>query len=91
MRGWNLRAIVQRVKALLGSAGSDDEQMDVDDIDNLRAWSISCQLAAVPRSYEEAVPPEIAALIRAARDLHPEMARGARERDARGEPCPILG
>ena len=67
------------------------EEMDGDDIDNLRAWSISAQLAAVPQAYETQVPQEVAALIRAARELHPEMARGARDRDERGEPCPSMG
>lgn len=62
-----------------------------DDIDQMRSWSISCQLAAVPEAYYEQVPVEVAALIRAAKFLHPEMACGAEERDLRSEPCPNLG
>jgi hypothetical protein len=62
-----------------------------DEFDQMRSWSISAQLAAVPSSYLEQVPHGVAALIRAAKDLHPEMAGGAADRDARHEPCPELG
>ena len=72
-------------QSIRGAGPSDD------DFDQLRAWSISAQLAAVPAGYLEQVPPEIAALIRAAKGLHPEMERGAAERDAMGETCPELG
>lgn len=66
-------------------------ELSDDDIDHMRSWSISAQLAAVPPSYEDQVPREVAALIRAAKDLHPQMARGAIDRQQRGEPCPDLG
>lgn len=62
-----------------------------EDLDQMRAWQISSQLAAVPPDFEKLVPPQIAALIRAARDLHPQMAHGAEKRQFRGEPCPDLG
>ena len=62
-----------------------------DDFDQMRSWSISAQLAAVPSGYLEQVPSEVAALIRSAKDLHQEMANGAAARDLSGEPCPPLG
>lgn len=62
-----------------------------DDFDQMRSWSISAQLAAVPSGYLEQVPLEVAALIRAAKELHQEMESGAAARDARCEPCPDLG
>lgn len=62
-----------------------------EDFDQMRSWSISAQLAAVPPAYLEQVPGEVAALIRAAKDIHPEMALGAERRQAFGEPCPELG
>ena len=68
-----------------------EPELSDDDIDHMRSWSISAQLAAVPPSYEDQVPREVAALIRAAKTLHPQMARGAIARQERGEPCPDLG
>ncbi len=68
-----------------------EPELSEDDFDHMRSWSISAQLAAVPPSYEDQVPREVAALIRAAKDLHPQMARGAIDRQQRGEPCPDLG
>lgn len=68
-----------------------DDQPGEDDMDQARAWSISAQLAAVPAGYLQQVPSEVAALIRAAKSLHPEMAEGATQRDAQGEACPALG
>jgi len=75
-----------------GDVESDDfgETFD-EDVDQMRSWSISCQLAAVPGAYLEQVPSEVAALITAAKNLHPEMARGALKREFNGEPCPVLG
>ncbi|RTL35354.1 MAG: hypothetical protein EKK53_24660 [Burkholderiales bacterium] len=66
------------------------DELDFDDIDHMQAWSISCRLAAVPMNYLNQVPPEVASLVRQAKELHPQMAAGAAERDARGEPCPPL-
>lgn len=86
-----LCGVVRRLFRAPRRQTEQQDEMDVDDIDNLRAWSISAQLAAVPQAYETQVPQEVAALIRAARELHPEMARGARDRDERGEPCPSMG
>lgn len=60
------------------------------DVDHLQAWSISARLAAVPGDYLNQVPPEVAKLILEAKGLHPQMAAGAADRDARGEPCPQL-
>lgn len=68
-----------------------ETELSADDLDHMRSWSISAQLAAVPPSYEDQVPREVAALIRAAKTLHPQMARGAIDRQERGEPCPDLG
>lgn len=91
MPSWSAIVASLRATCSRASASGVDVDMDADDIDNLRAWSISAQLAAVPQAYESRVPPEVAALIRAARELHPQMASGARDRDSRGEPCPPLG
>lgn len=87
-------AVAMRLSALWSrftharSAAAED--LDADDIDHMRAWSISCRLAAVPMDYLNQVPPEVASLIRQAKELHPRMAAGAAQRDARGEPCPPL-
>ncbi|KAF1003886.1 MAG: hypothetical protein GAK28_04349 [Luteibacter sp.] len=70
---------------------SREPELSEDDLDHMRSWSISAQLAAVPPNYEHQVPREVAALIRAAKTLHPQMARGAIDRQERGEPCPDLG
>jgi len=86
-----LCGVVRRLFRAARRQTEQQDEMDVDDIDNLRAWSISAQLAAVPQAYETQVPQEVAALIRAARELHPVMAGGARDRDERGEPCPSMG
>jgi hypothetical protein len=91
MPSWSTVVASLRAPWRRGSDTGMDVDMDAEDIDNLRAWSISAQLAAVPQAYESQVPPEVAALIRAARELHPQMASGARDRDSRGEPCPPLG
>lgn len=82
-------------KAALGrlrrkAPGPVADELDFDDIDHMQAWSISCRLAAVPMDYLDRVPPEVASLMRQAKELHPQMAAGAADRDARGEPCPPL-
>lgn len=58
--------------------------------DTEHAWSISCRLAAVPDSYIALVPEDLADLITEAKGLHVEMARGATEREQRGEPSALL-
>lgn len=88
-------ALLARVKAAFGRTGTRAalqgvDDLDADDLDHMQAWSISCRLAAVPMDYLGRVPPEVASLIRQAKDLHPQMAAGATARDARGEPCPPL-
>ena len=82
-----LSTLLSRYTRARPTAGED---LDADDIDHMRAWSISCRLAAVPMDYLNRVPPEVASLMRQAKELHPQMAAGAAERDARGEPCPPL-
>jgi len=61
--------------------------MDSDDLDQYEAWSISCQLAAVPPETVELVPADVAALIGQAKSLHPKMAEGARKRALQGNQC----
>lgn len=80
---------LQALRARFVSSRVDDAD-DIDE-DQLRAWSISAQLAAVPQSYVKEVPREVASLICAAKNLHPQMAAGAVDRERRGEPCPELG
>lgn len=92
--GWlkRLHAIaIKAISLLPGRASTTPEEVIEDeDLESLLAWSITARLAAVPGSYLEQVPPEVAKLIREAKTLHPQMADGADERDARGEPCPLL-
>lgn len=57
-----------------------DAPMETGDIEQYEAWSISCQLAAVPPGVAERAPKELARLIRQAKSLHPQMARGAQSR-----------
>ena len=46
------------------------------EVDHMRAWSISAQLAALPRHVEDQVPQSVRALIREAKQLHPAMVAG---------------
>ena len=64
------------------NASRDQQPMDDHDLDQFHAWSISAPLAAVPSGYLERVPDDVAALIRAAKGLHVEMADGAERREA---------
>lgn len=57
-----------------------EEVIDDDDVESMRAWSITARLAALPPGCELQVPAEVADLIRQARDLHPKMAAGAERR-----------
>lgn len=66
------------------------EETGADDVSLQQAWSISARLAAVPMSYLDRVPTDIASLIRHAKDLHPQVAQGAADNETRGERKPPL-
>jgi hypothetical protein len=67
---------------LRGYSGEENQLQD--EPEQARAWSISAQLAALAPHYIEQVPSEVATLIRAAKDLHREMAAGAAHRASIG-------
>lgn len=59
--------------------------LDENELEAMQAWSISARLAAASPDFARSAPEGVARLIREARDLHPQMARGADDRAARGE------
>ena len=78
-----LRLFMGRVMKRLRKADRNEE-MDDDEVDQIRSWGISAQLAAIDPGLERNMPEEVACLVRAAKELHPAMARGAIERAASG-------
>ena len=70
------------------SAGAALASVDDDqgvDIELQHAWSLSARLAALPVVLVVSAPPEIAALIREAQTLHPEMAAAQLRREVTGQ------
>lgn len=52
------------------------EEPGGDEIDQMHAWSISARLASLPEGLVEALPEEVAALVREAKAMHPSMTAG---------------
>lgn len=76
--------LAARLRAIFAPGLSAAEHMDAIDeneLDQMLAWSICAQLAAVPASYCRTVPEELAVIFRAAKQLHPGMAAGAERRE----------
>lgn len=68
-----LRGLVARLRPEEADTSRDAEAS--------QAWSISARLAAAPEIYLKIVPNDLAELVREAKDLHPEMAVGAKRRE----------
>lgn len=70
--------LARRLKVALRSRV--DERIDDDELDQMRSWGLTAQLAAIDPRCIGKLPADVARLVRDAQELHPKMAEGARRR-----------